>query len=50
MRHKATDKRKYNIWNEDRIQDVNLFGDSPVVDMQMEMVQPLTKADMSDIV
>ena len=50
MRHKTTDKRKYNIWNEDRIQDVTLFGDSPVVDMQMEMVQPLTKADMSDIV
>ena len=43
MRNKVVDKAKYNMWNEDRIQDVSVMLDGSMVDMQMEMVQPLTK-------
>jgi hypothetical protein len=43
MRNKVVDKAKYNMWNEDRIQDVSIMLDGSMVDMQREMVQPLTK-------
>jgi len=45
MRHKIVDKTKYCMWNEDRMQEVTVMFDGSMVDMQMEMVQPLTHVD-----
>jgi hypothetical protein len=44
MRHKIVDRNKYSMWNEDRIQEVQVFFDGSMLDMQHEMVQPLAHA------
>lgn len=44
MRHKIVDKRKYSMWNEDRLQEVEIVFDGSMVDLQEEMVQPLSRS------
>jgi hypothetical protein len=43
MRHKLVDRTKYQIWNEEHLQNVNVSCHECIVDMQEELVQPLTK-------
>ena len=43
MRHKVVNKAKYSMWNEDRIQEIDVTFDGNIVDLQKEMVQPLTQ-------
>jgi hypothetical protein len=48
MRHKIVDRNKYNLWNEDGfMRTVDVALDGSMVDMQMEMVQPLNAARQS---
>ena len=42
MRHKVTDRMRYNLWNEDQLQLIQTPYDSELADMQHEAVQPLT--------
>ena len=48
MRHKVVDRHKYNMWNEDGfMRTVDVALDGSMLDMQMEMVQPLNAARQS---
>jgi hypothetical protein len=42
MRHKLVDRRRYSMWNEDRLQGVEVALDGTLVDLQEEMIQPLS--------
>lgn len=43
MRHKIVDRNKYNLWNEEHFQSIDIPSHDRIVDMQEEMVQPLTR-------
>jgi hypothetical protein len=42
MRHKVVDRNKYHIWSEEHLHCVTVPSHGKIVDMQEEMVQPLT--------
>jgi len=43
MRHKIVDKGRYSLWNEENLCSVHLPSHERIVDMQEELVQPLTR-------
>lgn len=48
MRHKVVDRNKYNLWNEENLFCVDIPSHDKIVDVQNEMVQPLTRRVPSD--